>query len=137
MKKELQDKLFEKYPKIFRQKDLSMQETCMCWGIECSEGWFKLIDNLCSLLQFDIDHNKYPQIEAVQVKEKYGTLRFYVNGSNPQQDGMISFSEYLSGSICEHCGSMEDVSQTEGWIVTLCKDCMEKRNNKTKGELNG
>lgn len=31
---ELQEKLFEKYPKIFRQKDLSMNETCMCWGIE-------------------------------------------------------------------------------------------------------
>jgi hypothetical protein len=97
----------------------------MCWGIECGDGWFNLIDNLCDLLQWDSDHNKYPQIEAVQVKEKFGTLRFYVNGTNLQQEGMISFAEYLSGSICERCGSMEDVSQTNGWIVTLCKKCLE------------
>jgi hypothetical protein len=57
MKQELQNKLFEKYPKIFRQKDLSMNETCMCWGIECGDGWYWLIDNLCSQLQWDIDHN--------------------------------------------------------------------------------
>ena len=134
--KNIQD-LIVKYPKIFVQHKLSMQETCMCWGIECGIGWYELIDNLCSHLQWDIDHNGYPQIEAVQVKEKYGTLRFYINGGNDKQNGMISFAEFLSGAICEHCGSMDNVSQTKGWIVTLCKNCMEKRNNKTKGELNG
>ena len=46
MTKELQEKLFNKYPKIFRQKDLSMMETCMCWGIDTDEGWFFLLDQL-------------------------------------------------------------------------------------------
>lgn len=130
MKKELQDALFKKYPKIFRQKDLPMQETAMCWGIATSDGWYWLIDKLCSHLQWDIDHNKYPQIEATQVKEKFGTLRFYTNGSNDAQEGMISFAEFLSGFICEKCGSTEDVSETRGWIVTLCKKCMKERNDK-------
>ena len=31
MKKELQEKLFTKYPKIFVQKDLPKDQTCMCW----------------------------------------------------------------------------------------------------------
>ena len=30
--------LLEKYPKIFLQYDLSMKETCMCWGFECGGG---------------------------------------------------------------------------------------------------
>ena len=38
MKKELQDKLYNDFPKIFKQKDLSMKETCMCWGIELYFG---------------------------------------------------------------------------------------------------
>ena len=126
MKLELQNKLFDKYPKIFRQKDLPMTQTCLCWGIETGDGWYWLIDNLCSQLQWDTDKNSYPQVEATQVKEKYGTLRFYYNGGNDQQEGMISFAESLSGSICENCGSTEEVKQTEGWINTLCKKCLEK-----------
>ena len=58
MKEELQNKLYEKYPKIFRQKDLSMKETAMCWGISCGDGWFNIIDTLCSLIQGEIDGSK-------------------------------------------------------------------------------
>jgi len=126
----LQRKLFKKYPKIFRQRKLSMKETCMCWGLEVGNGWYWLIDHLCYQLQWYIEHNKYPQIEATQVKEKFGTLRFYTNGGNDVQDGMITLAEYLSGFICEDCGSTNNVSQTEGWIVTLCDKCMKERNEK-------
>jgi len=126
MKSELQNKLYQKYPKIFKQKDLPMNQTCMCWGIDTGDGWYWLIDNLCSQLQWDTDHNNYPQIETVQVKEKFGTLRFYVNGSNEKQEAIISFAESLSGKICETCGSVDGVKQTEGWINTLCKKCLDK-----------
>ena len=51
MKKELQDKLFEKYPRIFKQKDLSSQETVMCLGITCGDGWYDIIDTLCEAIQ--------------------------------------------------------------------------------------
>jgi len=122
-----QSELFKKYPKIFRQKDLPMTETAMCWGIDCADGWFWLIDKLCEHLQWDIDHNKYPQIEAVQVKEKFGGLRFYTNGANDTQEGMISFAEFLSNFICEKCGSTFDVKQTKGWITTLCEKCRNER----------
>lgn len=126
MKKELQDKLYKKYPKLFKQRKLNMTQTCMCWGIECNDGWYKLLDVLCSLLQWDIDRNNHKQIEAVQVKEKYGTLRFYTNGSDAKQDGYIDFAEFLSAMICEECGSMDDVKQTKGWIYTRCAKCMKK-----------
>ena len=54
-----------------------MKETCMCWGIDTGDGWYDLIDTLCGLLQFNTDRNRCPQVEATQVKEKYGTLSFY------------------------------------------------------------
>ena len=133
MKKELQDKLYENYPKIFRQKDLSMIETCMCWGIECRDGWYVLIDSLCKLLQFNTDHNSHNdqyknQIEAVQVKEKFGGLRFYTVTSTEAQQGAIDMAEYMSFNICEQCGTTKDVSQTKGgWIETLCEECKNKK----------
>lgn len=134
MDKKLQEKLYKKYPKIFVQKDKPMTETCMCWGFECGDGWYDLIDMLCGIIQWDIDNNGHPQIEATQVKEKYGTLRFYTNGQNDRQTGYINFAEYLSGFICEGCGSNDKVTRTKGWIVTLCPKCMKKYIKKQKGK---
>lgn len=125
----LEDKLIRKYPKIFAQKDLSLNKTCMCWGIECGDGWYQIIDDLCGIIQQYIDarRGEIEQIEALQVKEKYGTLRFYISNGDDIIDGMIAYAEYLSGRTCEVCGSRDGVSQTSGWIVTLCSECLAKR----------
>jgi hypothetical protein len=128
MKKKLQDKLYAKYPKIFVQRKLSIQQSAMPWGFECDDGWYWLIDQLCGCIQSYIDENeKDYQLEATQVKEKFGTLRFYTNGEMENIGGMIWLAEYMSGCICEKCGSTDKVTQTKGWIVTLCQKCMKER----------
>ena len=76
-----------KYPELikqcrllYRQAKLSMMETCMCWGICCGEGWYEPIKELSYRLEC-LNYVILPKwgfvIEAEQVKEKYGTLRFY------------------------------------------------------------
>lgn len=128
-----EEQILKKYPKIFRQKDLPMTETAMCWGLEIGEGWHWLVDNLCGCIQSYIDHNakydpKITQVEATQVKEKFGGLRFYTNGSCDRIDGMIWLAEYLSNYICENCGSTKDVTQNrEGWIKSLCRECRKEK----------
>jgi len=124
MNDKLEKELFEKYPKLFVQKDLSMQETCMCWGLECEKGWFWLLDNLCSCIQDYIDNNNKPQIEVVQVKEKFGMLRFYISGADDMVYGMISLAESLSYRTCESCGAVSNIIHTKGWIRTICKSCI-------------
>lgn len=73
--------MMKQYPILFCQKEKSMMETCMCWGIECDVGWYKQLNELCSSLeQLNNDYKKYRiQIQAIQVKEKFGGLRFYYN----------------------------------------------------------
>ena len=51
MDSNLQQKLYDTYPKIFSQKDLPMTETAMCWGVAVGDGWYGIIDNLCDLIQ--------------------------------------------------------------------------------------
>jgi hypothetical protein len=137
MDDKLQDRLYKNYPKIFEQRKLPMTQTAMCWGVETGNGWFPIINLLCSNLQWDTDRNGYPQVVATQVKEKFGTLRFYYTHAPSDnlitytdrqyghQDGMISFVEQLSAYVCEECGSNDKVTQTKGWIVSLCPKCME------------
>ncbi len=126
MKKELQQELFDKYPKIFAQKDLPMSQTCMCWGIDCGDGWYTIIDKLCAQIQHHTDQNEYrepekvvQQLEATQVKEKFGGLRFYYQGGDDYIDGLVSMAESMSYVTCEVCGA-PGKRQPGGWIRTLC-----------------
>ena len=87
MSPENQQALFDKYPEIFRERTLSPQETCMCWGLECNSGWYDLIDVLCEALTYTYSTGlmvdgkgvsvEPPKVIALQCKEKFSTLRFY------------------------------------------------------------
>ena len=50
MKRELDEALCAKYPLIFKDRNADMRTTAMCWGIECGNGWYNIIDTLCGLL---------------------------------------------------------------------------------------
>lgn len=124
MTPEAEKRLLDKYPKIFAGYYLPMTETAMCWGVDCGDGWYVLIDQLCSALQWDTDHNREPQIVATQVKEKFGTLNFYTQGATDKQFGMIKMVEYLSSTVCERCGANgATTSSSTGWLTTLCPKC--------------
>lgn len=132
MNNELDKSLVEKYPLIFRDRHADMKVTAMCWGFECDDGWYWLIDNLCESIQSYIDNNKpnkVNQIVAVQVKEKYGGLRFYYDGGNDFISGMVRLAENLSYKTCEICGSTKNITQTDGWIRTLCNSCLREGSN--------
>jgi hypothetical protein len=133
MKKELDEKLCAKYPKIFVNRHGKKTETAMCWGFACGDGWYWLIDKLCSNLQWDTDknnsHDQYPQVVASQVKEKFGTLRFYVESATSEQFSVIGFAESLSSDICEDCGTTENMGRTQGWLRNICYDCSKEQKN--------
>ena len=76
MDKPLEVTLVTNYPIIFKDYGGDMRETCMAWGMECGNGWFKLIDDLCYNLTHLIGDQDIKVI-ANQVKEKFGGLRFY------------------------------------------------------------
>jgi hypothetical protein len=154
MREELDKLLCKRYWKIFQDRNAPMNQTCMCWGFSCGDGWYWLIDNLCLNIQNRIDtHNsnwlKYkdkesswyhgkqeiPQVVAIQVKEKFSGLRFYYGGGDEEIRGMVDFAELLSYHICEECGSTKDIGCTTGWLTTLCQDCYNKREKKTKFDL--
>ena len=73
-----------------------------------------------------------PTVDLIQVKEKFGGLRFYIDGGNNYIDGMISLAEDMSYRICEICGTSKNIGQTSGWITTICKDCFDKGRTNSK-----
>jgi hypothetical protein len=59
------------------------------------------------------------QVIAIQVKEKFGTLRFYYGGGDDVVRGIGRMAESMSAVTCETCGA-PGVTRSGGWIQTLC-----------------
>lgn len=129
MNSELDNRLCKTYPQIFAQRTLHPTETLMCWGFECGDGWYRLIDNLCFAIMAHCDITGERPPQCVQVKEKFGTLRFYVDycESNEVWD-LIDQAESLSGKTCEVCGGPGTL-RGGGWLKTLCEAHSEGREN--------
>jgi len=98
MKQELQESLFKTYPKIFARRHMSKEYTAMCYGIQCPDKWYDLIDTLCAKIQSYADQ-KGIICEANQIKSKFGGLRFYVTYSDSYIKGLINLAESLSLKI--------------------------------------
>lgn len=121
MRKELEDKLFNDFPKVLQRCD-DMTKSCMYWGIECGDGWYDILRDLCEKLTKEIENT--PNAEdacytASQVKEKYGTLRFYMNNSTKAMEDLIDKAEYETSQTCDVCGNPGRANKL-GWVSVRC-----------------
>jgi hypothetical protein len=62
---------------------------------------------------------------VLQVKEKFGTLRFYCP-STDASDKYVRLAERLSAVTCEDCGKPGKANDA-GWIRTQCYECRDQR----------
>jgi len=125
MKKELDEALCKDFPNLYRKRHGNMMETAMMWGFECGSGWHSIIRNLSKEVEAEI--LKLPEESrqyccASQVKEKYGTLRFYMHSQTDEMDWLISEAEHKSSITCELCGKKGSI-RADGWITVRCDDC--------------
>lgn len=124
MNKKNTKKLWDDFPKLYRDKDESIQQSLIPFGFECSDGWFDLVYELSKQIT-SIDDS----VVATQVKEKCGTLRFYYYGGNDKIDKLVEEAERQSARICEACGDTKTAKLQDnyGWYRTLCNKCLHGR----------
>ena len=124
MKKEHTQYLLATYPTFFRPKNLG---SLMRFGFP-GDGWYGIIKALCEdLAAMDLG----PEFEVVQVKEKFGTLRFYVQGVTEanweKARARITQAEQASARTCERCGEPGKIGTRQAWILTLCRRCRAQK----------
>ena len=73
----LDSELCSKYPELYCDRHGDMRNTAMVWGFETGAGWYTLIDKLSAQLTL-IRKLSGIKMVATQVKEKYGTLHYYI-----------------------------------------------------------
>jgi len=102
-------KLINRFPSIFNDNFI----------IECDDGWYDLIFDLCRDIQHEINNSGCNQVTAVKVKEKFGLLHFVADGGNEVTEAMISKYKKVSGDVCEITGGKGYMHQNNGWLKTL------------------
>jgi hypothetical protein len=132
----------KQYPDLFQKAEIEY--------LAVGDGWAGILDTLCALISGDVHEARYrlkyamehqnekfadpiPVAEArlakaleelptiVDVKEKFGGLRFYVDGGDDKLDRYVVFAESMSNRVCEECGA-PGRHTSGGWIKTLCKE---------------
>jgi hypothetical protein len=115
MNRQNNEYLIAEYPNLYQGCSLSPEQSNMAFGFECDDGWFDIIKDLSAKLE--------PMgVVASQVKEKYGTLRFYVTMATDEAFDLIDAAEEKSATTCELCGLPGELTG-KGWVKTLCEAC--------------
>lgn len=109
------------------------------WFDELPKGWGDVIHAYLLRLDELVRRNSWT-IYVAQVKEKYGTLRFYVDifdaeGAHCPLDSsddvrrfyeLIREMESETGRVCCLCGTREDIRCYGGWVHYACRTCEER-----------
>lgn len=119
MTPEHQAELRRKYARLYSEPYLKYG------GMTCGDGWFDIVHRLSLMLEFEIaslPEADAHEFRAERVKEKDGTLRFYMSKATDVMTEMIREAEAESARTCEHCGK-PGVLRGSGWVRTLCDEC--------------
>lgn len=130
MSPELDRRLCEDFPLLFADRQAPILESNMVFGFECGDGWEPLIRKAASELEQMIEAAGATEFKylprASQVKEKYGTLRFYLTHGNDKMFAIADKLEAASAKVCETCGKAGKL-RGNGWLYTACNECTEKQ----------
>jgi hypothetical protein len=162
MKSELEAKLGEEFPFMRMGKTMHEQieeygkikDLYGAFGCSCGDGWYELLRSMCSeIVSAYEQEGRAVDIRVLQVKEKFGMLRFYHAYSDADEeisaldaadglsirfqpgrsdfhkkiDGIIEKWETKSANVCMSCGKPGKLRNGLSWIQTQCNDCYKKQ----------
>lgn len=133
MKQELYKALVRDFPFTFL-RDPSGREPWSMFGIETGDGWEPSIRKAAEKLEplFIIAKETDPKgyeagyYRTVQLKEKFGTGRWYLSGGTDEMQDIVSNWENETEHICETCGKLGSL-RGRGWYYTACIDHTKKQ----------
>lgn len=105
---------------------------------EISSEWDSIVENFIRQLE-DFEKILNVRVEVVQIKEKFGELRIYLDYNSSELgpsgvgylDGLVDITTRKASQVCERCGKNPAKLRTAGlWLSTLCSGCYENTEKK-------
>lgn len=103
-------------------------------GLECGVGWFELLDDLFMVLEHaaveGIENGQWQNLlgeghthrwpHALQIKEKFGSLRVYISHPDVSMREMIDLATARAEVTCDQCGELGSLRDLGGYMCTRC-----------------
>lgn len=118
------EKMVEMFPNLYRKGFMI--------GNSVNEGWYQLLFELSARLDLLVKSHiaEHPEDKtpptALQVKEKFGRLRFYMSKPTEEMSDLLYEYECKSNTICERCGEPGNLYSINNWLKTVCAECHAK-----------
>jgi len=88
-------------------------------NVQVMPGWARIVKQLAMTLE-----ERFPELNVVQIKEKFGGLRFYTDRTFGESLTLINAAEEEAGRTCGQCGLPGKlIHPPKGWMATLCDGC--------------
>lgn len=120
MNQENQKKLNDRFGHLLNAHRTPNHALAM-FGFECGDGWYNLLFNLLTDIENYFKTQPRDVVDSFsvqQIKEKFGTLRFYYSGDS-EIEKFVSIAEDASGVTCELCGEKGKM-RGGGWMSVKC-----------------
>tara|TARA_Y100000114_G_C11762214_1_gene330457 strand:+ start:2951 stop:3346 length:396 start_codon:yes stop_codon:yes gene_type:complete len=105
-------------------KDYVLLKFSDCFDYSPDVFWAPMIADIVKLMKRREDYDNNIDYKVVQVKRKFGLLRFYVNGCDDYLRGVIALAEWQCTQLCKKCGSYGKEKITLGsYNGGHCVDC--------------
>jgi hypothetical protein len=129
MNKELEQRFFRRWPTWFDSTGHTRWNP-MARGFEnVGDGWFRVLWKLCEDIEPIVAgaEESGERFQILQVKEKLGTLRFYVNIAREAILDRADAARYESSRTCDLCGTPGQQRDEGGWIIVRCEEHTGRR----------
>ena len=130
---EYNDNLVKMYP-FLELRDIwdnpSPQGNLDTWLDDMPGGWRvafgnKMCEEIKQALIVEGDEKLLNEYRLLQIKEKFGTLRWYTNWTTNEIEDIVHKYEDLSWNTCIECGKPSKYHSI-GWIAPYCEECANK-----------
>lgn len=120
--------LIARYPRLFRGEGPVIPSGLL-------PGWARLVNALLTEIDGLLTDEQAQRFEVWQIKEKFGTLRFYWklqdSESAPPDEVLLNtrimervrVAERESATVCERCGAPGALGEDKGWWRVRCGAC--------------
>jgi hypothetical protein len=122
-KEAFEKRLKEKCPKLMKLLHAPLEKDVPYWpiqlGTSIARGWWPIVEEVSEKIEaLRTDY------VVVQIKEKFGSLRYYAHGTNSEEVAkLITDAEARSYLTCECCGNPGVLRDERRYVLTLCDDC--------------
>ena len=119
-------RIMQTWPQVYGSVYPPSTTSFLSEGFQCGPGWYPLIERLSADIAAILDEMPLAAFRVLQVKQKFGGLRFRVTGSNERILNRIAKAQVEAAHTCEGCGGPARIRSVDMWLTTSCDPCIEQ-----------